>query len=295
MAGRYLCVGTSKAKGVNYLPLVVAAVIGLSGRLVSANNPSSRFVSTICFVAGFFVGCLLQDMAVLLPHRHWQWVPYTTLAASVVAVWTSSFRLTLRLMAGLFVSTAIAWLLVPTWESLSPPRTVCALGLAGYLFCGTGALLRWSPRVKPTTLFVISLMTIVAISIIVSVEISITYGQMGVVAAVAWAATAWKLSREHDALNIAGVLPAFFVMATGVAWCAFIEPQPPLLPMSVLPLAPIIGLISAGKVTIPTEQDDEVERRIEVLPLLVTAIVLLVTVAYIAFTGSLSNPVDAGW
>ena len=117
------------------IPGGVTVVAGVVLRRLLPTGASPRYVLAVAFAAGLTLGyVLLPSWANLVPQRHWQWIPYVGAIAALVGGLSQARQLASLervLLCGL-LSLASALVLVPTWDSLLPNRSVWCLGFMAY-------------------------------------------------------------------------------------------------------------------------------------------------------------------
>ncbi len=227
-----------------FAPAVCALVIfWLGWRFLPAQL--QRGVAAIALGGGFWLGygllAGLQGRLDFAPTRHWQWIPYATLAAAAVAAAATPFRsrVALRWALTAAISLASAWLIVPTWPDLEPPRTASVALLAAYIFLLTMLLEPLESRLTPTAVIAQMAVAATCSAGLIAAFASLTYGEPAGIAAAALfgcALGAWLFP------NGATVRAAALVYAVNVGGWAFtgaINPRPPLFALLITPLAPI--------------------------------------------------------
>lgn len=110
--------------------IILPAAIALTGTLLAARLFRRKaFVSsgsTLSLIAGFAAGYWLLDLGPVRPEYDWHWTPYAVVLVLIPASLPGTTRGLLVLKCVLLAITIglSAWLLVPTFESLNPSRTV---------------------------------------------------------------------------------------------------------------------------------------------------------------------------
>lgn len=256
-------------------PAAVALAVAVLLQRLLPQALGERFGLALALAAGFFAGYwLLPPWASLLPQRHWQWLPYVALAAAF-AGWTSGPSASPGRTGGpldfprrtggpsyvawiLWVGLPLvsAWLLVPTWATLWPPRLTAIPLLALYLVLEMGLLAALPERL--TGRLLVSLMTACAIAVALSIAIgvSLKLAQVAALAAAALTgcAAAGFVPRARlasgepaRAISSRGIIPIFAVLVGGLAFVGAIEPDPPLPIVLLAPAAPLVlWLFAAG-------------------------------------------------
>jgi hypothetical protein len=200
---------------------------------------AARYSSAAALAAAFFVGyALLPDWASLRPERHWHWLPYLCLAAMVagpvaiapgVMIWE-------RWLLFVLISIAAAWLLVPSWSGLQPPRPAWIAILAGGMWSLAAALDALPERLRGPWFLLYLMLTAMAVAIGLAAGISLKYGQ---IAGIAAAALGGLLLARQPPLATRGLILCFMVLVGSIAFVGCIEPQQPRFALILMPLAPL--------------------------------------------------------
>lgn len=120
------------------LPILVAGIVSLLVRVLPWPEAYRRQAAGFAVGVGFFLGVRLVELSDWLPTQPWMWFPYIVLAAALcgplsVAPGVSWFE---RIILYGVLATTAAWLLVPTWSTLEPPRWIWWVGTAGVMTLG---------------------------------------------------------------------------------------------------------------------------------------------------------------
>ena len=203
-----------------------------------------QYAAAFGCAAAFFVGyVLLPAWAELVPKRHWQWLPYLFIGAAILGPIgaTRSSIFPIRLLVSLALSLLGAWLLVPTWPRLEGIRPYWVAGLAAYLLILTTALDKLAVRLPAGRLFPTLLAVVLgSIAATVAYAVSAKYGQVAGIAAAGLFGCSLASLWFDPVRFTQGLLPIFGLAAGGLAFAGFIEPDPPLYPLLILPAAPLI-------------------------------------------------------
>lgn len=118
--------------------IVVAVVAWLSRKRDSTGTAAAPAV-----VLGFLLGYWLLKLGPVVPEFDRDWLPYTAVCALVPAMIPRQSRhsFKLQLLALAIVVIVSAWVLVPTWDSLEPSRTVHLAVWTIYTFALSAGLL----------------------------------------------------------------------------------------------------------------------------------------------------------
>ncbi|MBI5757621.1 MAG: hypothetical protein HZA46_03790 [Planctomycetales bacterium] len=220
---------------------VSVATMWLSRQLLSAET-SSRYSAAAAFAAAYGVGyLLLPSWAELVPKRHWHWTPYLALAAAVTGPISAANGLHLVERWLLYLMTAFvsAWLLVPTWASLQPPRSVCVPLLTGYLFLLAAMLEPLLSRLPAAAISAQLTISSACTAILVAGFISVTYAQTAGIVAAALTGCLLAASFSSGTTTARGLSLAYSVTVGGWAFIGCIEPQRPAFGLLLAPVAPL--------------------------------------------------------
>jgi len=228
---------------VNYgVPLGVAIVTALGCWRCLPESVARRYAAAAAVAAAFFVGyAMLPSWAELAPKRHWQWLPYLGVAAMILgpiglADGVSKIE---RFMLYLLLAITAAWLLVPTWASLQPPRSTYVPLLSGYLFMLMVLLQPLPGRVSGKLFCILLSLVALATALTIAAFISLRYGRVSAVAGTAVVGCCVAAFFQKDQLTIRGVMPIYAVLIGGLAFVGFVEPEMPLFGVLVMPAAPL--------------------------------------------------------
>jgi hypothetical protein len=196
-------------------------------------------------IAFFIAYTLIPDAynASMAPTKYWHWLPYLAGVAMLTGALSLAHGLVIleRWMLYLLLGALAAWLLVPTWRDLEPPRTTYVPLLAGY-FVLLAVLIdplpaRFSPRIVDSSMCLAAACTAVA----VWAAISETYGRVGAVAAPAWAGACLANWFVRSSTSSRAAAPLYAVLVGGIAFVGFVYPPEKaewvLLVIPALPLA----------------------------------------------------------
>ncbi len=227
--------------GVVVPALISTAVVFNLPRLLP-EKVGYRYAGAIAVASAFFVGyALLPEWAELTPQRHWHWLPYLGLAAAVLAPvgLANGVHTVERWLLFALLAVCAAWLLVPTWASLKPPRGTYIPILAVYLFLLMALIELLPNRVSPRFLALALLAAALVTTVAVTAFVSVRYGTLGgiAVAALVGCGGLFRPQQEEPSLRAAAVVYALLI--GGVAFVGFVEPEPPLRGILVLPAAPV--------------------------------------------------------
>jgi hypothetical protein len=240
---------TIEAVGLGAIvPAVAALAVFAVARRAMAEDTAERSAAALAFGLAYGVGYgLLAERADLVPKRHWHWMLYLVLAASVlgpIAV-ADGVRKAERWALILISSLVAAALLVPHWASLKPSRAVWVPSLTAYLGGLALALGPLARRVSARLLLAALTLAAAGVAVLIAAFISLTYARPAGCAAAALAGC-WAAS-----LMVPGVHPArglglaYSFAVGGWAYVGCIDPPRPLLGLLIAPVAPVALWICA--------------------------------------------------
>jgi hypothetical protein len=235
-------------------PGAVALAAALVLQRILPERIGQRMALAVALTAGFCAGYwLLGEWTSLIPQRHRQWLPWLAIAAAFVGGSRASSYV--AWIAWTLLAAASAWVLVPTWATLWPPRLVMFPLLAAYLLL-LMALLAALPERLLGRLFV-ALLTAAAIGValLIALGVSLKIGQVALAAAAALGGCSVaafipsKAAQSADpgrATASRGLIPIFAALIGGLAFTGTVEPQPPLPIILLAPAAPLALWLFAG-------------------------------------------------
>jgi hypothetical protein len=244
-------------------PAAVAAVLGVILLRLMPARLAERLALPVALAAGFCAGYwLLGEWGSLVPKRHREWLPWLAILAALAGRNTTATAAkagrSSALSFGMFAALALvaAWLLVPTWDTLWPPRRFAVPLLAVYFLILMIALTALPERLLGR-LFAF-LLTAAAITVAPQIVIGAHSARIGLVALAAASALGGcsiaaclprrgENSSESQASASRSLIPAFAVLIGGLAFLGAIEPQEPLPLLLLAPAAPAaLWLFAAG-------------------------------------------------
>jgi hypothetical protein len=228
-------------------PAVVALFVAWISRRLLPEHAATRYRLALGLASGFAAGyVLLPEWAPLVPTRHWQWLPYLAMAAAVVGPvgCASGVAAWERLLLACALAFAAAWFLVPTWETLQPPRAALMPAVAAYLLALAGLLSMLPDRLLGATFISVLAASAMATAVCVAIATSFKYGQVTVLAASAlagcWLAAALWNHRESTAASSRSIAAAYAVLVGGMAFVGGVELEPPDPWLLLAPAAPLL-------------------------------------------------------
>lgn len=208
-----------------------------------------RYAGGIAFVAGFCAGyALLREGPPWIPERHWHWLPWLAIGTAMlgaVSLAAGVARLE-RWLLVLMSAVVAAWLLVPKWAGLDPPRLKMIPLLCGYLLLLVAALDDLPERIPGRTFAASLAVAAASVAAVIAYETSITQAQVAGMAAGALAGIALAFGRRAGALELRGMIPAYVVVVGGMAYVGAIGPREPIYALLSVPAAPLALWLSAG-------------------------------------------------
>ena len=224
------------------IPTVVSLAMAALLLGVLPESASRRYAAAVAFGTALLVGYLLMpSWAELVPTRHWHWLPYLAAAAMILAPIGLAQGLSTpeRWLLHLLFSAVAAWLLVPTWPNLQPPRSFYVPVVAGYLFLIT-VLLEALPARLLGPLFVAILFVVSAlVAMTIAATVSVRLGQVGGIAAAAMAGCGAASFFYSSRFMARGLIPVFTIVVGGLALVGCVEPERPLVGLLLMPAAPL--------------------------------------------------------
>jgi len=225
---------------------VIPAAISLSTvvlfRRFATENASDRYAVAVGFAIAFFAGyALLPSWAPLEVARHWHWLPYLAAVAMVLGplALANGIHPAERGIVQLLLALLAAWLLVPTWPDLQPSRPVYIAFLTGYLLLLSILLDLLISRLPGPLLLVQLALVAIGIAILLAVFSSLKFGQIAGIAAAALAGCAGAAAWCRSACNARGLVLGFVVILGGSAFVGYLDHQPPLTGLLLVPAAPL--------------------------------------------------------
>ncbi|MFM2094763.1 MAG: hypothetical protein RIS70_1887 [Planctomycetota bacterium] len=134
-------------------------------------------------------------------------------------------------------ATVAAWMLVPLWKSLQPPRIIWLPCLAGYLFLlGTAASCALNNTGTTTLTFASMTIAAAVTAILIAMFVSVTYASFAAPAASALAGCWLAVWRKPDLREHArGAALGYAVLIGGWAFIGCIEPRLPVWWLLAIP------------------------------------------------------------
>jgi len=224
------------------MPAVTALVAAWLSRRVLPEDAATRYPSAVGFAAGFVTGyVLLPDWAVLVPERHWHWLPYLAAAAAIIGPVGQAQGVSApeRWLLILLVAIAAGWFLVPTWSSLTPSRAVWLTVLTATLFLLIVLSDPLPQRVGSRSVLWSLTLTALVVAMMVAACVSVTYARLGGIAAGSLAGLCAADWWSRDVAAVRSLIPAAMISVAGIAFVGAVDPQPPLIGLMMLPAAPL--------------------------------------------------------
>lgn len=224
------------------LPATVSIAIFLIARQLLTANAASRYAAALALAGGFFAGSALFDSSSeLLPSRHWHWLPWLGILAAVIGPIGCAGGISRpeRWLLYVLLSFASAWLTVPAWSSLEPPRSILVPAVAVYLFLLSVLCDLLPPRVSGRAFLTAACVASAVAAATIAAFVSLTYGRLAGLAVVALAGLCGLSWVRRNEIEVRGLMPAYAILCGGCAFVGSVEPQPPLYGLLLMPAAPL--------------------------------------------------------
>jgi hypothetical protein len=228
-------------------PALVSVLLLLLLRRLSSPSGAGHFVG-LAIAAAYLAGYAVwrhNDPLAFAPARNWptgNWTLFLAPFAALVgqAAGSEHGRASWRLALGLFASLAAAWLLVPSWESLWPPRVICVPLLAAYFVALAWLVDRLADRIPASVLLGTLTLAAGGLSLAVTAMSSLSYGQLLAVAAAALAGCALVAAFAKTVATVRGLGLVYAILIGGWAFVAASYPIPPKYGYLLVPTAPLL-------------------------------------------------------
>jgi hypothetical protein len=267
-------------------PALVAAIASLAIATLGQRFGSQRaepFIPPVAIAIGYFLGYLAlpRGWAALWPQagRSWQWLPYLGLAAAAVGFITAAAGNRRQLLRHLTVgglALAAAWLLTPHVPIVGLARPAIIFLLTCYLLLVAAPLQALPSRLLGHALLGLLAISAGVLAVLVGAEISFRLAQLAAIAAAALAgclaARFFGLSSTEP--SVRSVIPMFGVLAGGLAFIACVEPEQPLLPLLLVPAAPLgLWLMIVGRLaSLSGKAEFAIQAAVVIVPLAVAVV-----------------------
>ncbi len=226
---------------------VLAWLLGRSRRAILRNSTAGVACS-----AGFFAAFALLHREHLTPTEFWHRLPWLGGLAAVISTGLAAIPRgslagsALRRAVELALAVGVATLLVPTWRSLVPTRTLHVAGFATSLFMLIVLLDRLAARgLNRMLLFALAMASFCGAAFL-AVELSLTFGALGgalfATLAGCWLVLLLRKQKEF----VASALPVYAVILGGLmlaGWLnvnSFPNARPLRISMALIPAAPLV-------------------------------------------------------
>ncbi|MHC5109498.1 MAG: hypothetical protein ACYTHJ_06430 [Planctomycetota bacterium] len=229
-------------------PAVLAGALALIMLRLLPENAARIIAAPIAVLGGFLLGYAFVAAAPWQPSDHWHWLPYLAAGAAVVAsmVALPAMPAPVRVMLGLALSAAIAWLLVPDWEDLEPSRAVYLWGFATYSAAIMVFLFPAAKRSEPGRFLVAMILTSVAASAMMALSGNLRFAQIcgAAVGAMIGCALAVRLAKQKPAH--AGLVILFVGIVASLILVSQLHSfsEIPLFAYALIPPAPLLLLVT---------------------------------------------------
>ena len=234
-------------------PAAVALAVVWPLRWLLHAKLAERLALPVAIAAGFFVSFWLVGEWALVPQRPRQWLPYLACAAAFLG--QRGKPSWVNWIAWMILAAIGSWLLVPTWDSLWPPRLVMIPLLAGYWLLLLGLLADLPDRLAGRLFTGLLAAAALATALLILIGVSIKIGQLSLAAAAALVGGAaslllWRSTRateDQALLSARALIPISAILPAALASLAPIYPPAPLPIILFAPAAPLaLWLFAAG-------------------------------------------------
>ena len=184
---------------------------------------------------------LLPSSKSLLPTQFWDWAPYLGLLAALVAGLASADGVLRgeRWLSMLLVSALTAWLIVPTWDELTPSRPIQIALLAAGMFVLAISLEPLAKRIHHCAYAFWLMLSAATVSLIVMAEVSETLGTLAALPAGALTGCGLAAFIPKDSPGTNNLSLPYAIVVGTYAYAGFIYPSPPLALILCVPLVPL--------------------------------------------------------
>lgn len=142
------------------IPIVVSVTVAWYVNRFDGWKNRATTIGTVCgFVAGWFA----QEFSVWVPQRYLDWFPFVALLLAALPK---------------FVPVVAAWLLVPSFAALQPPRVVAISMVTAVTYAGGLLLEKASTRISQRMLIGVMMATATACSIVLVQSFSLKFAQV---------------------------------------------------------------------------------------------------------------------
>jgi hypothetical protein len=220
-------------------PAAIAASLIAALRWALPREFASRYPAPIAFGIASVAGLALSESLKIVPDRHWHWLAYLAVIASLVGgiAAAKSLRAFERVALWLLVALVAAWLIVPDWPGLVPSRVVWIAVLVAGFISSTALLEPLSIRVPTPTWLMSLVITASFTAALIAGFVSLTYGNVAVVPAAALAGCLIGGCFVRGA-PVQGLALPFAIVIGGWAFVGTVYPQQPFYFLLGAPLAP---------------------------------------------------------
>lgn len=219
--------------------VVAAVVLGASRRTLPADL-GQRYAAPCAFATACVTGYVLTDAIVFPPERHWQWIVPLAIGSSLISsiANSKSLRFIERLVLWLLTNLVAAWLIVPEWASLDPPRLVWIAGLVPCLTLLTALVEPLATRIPAPSRLLSYAIASFGVATLTTAFLSLTYGKLAVVPAAALAGcflgSLWGKGGPLQGLGL-----PYAVVIGGWAFIAAIDPPEPMWLLLIAAVSPL--------------------------------------------------------
>lgn len=263
-------------------PAAIALAIHLALRRVLPTK-AAGYPAAVAWAASYAAAfALLRPWKEFLPDRHWHWTGYLAVMAAAVGPLFAGrqSRWLPRLIVVLLASAPAAWLLVPTWATLQPPRPVWMAILATYFFVLASGLGPLEGIVPSRRLMGLMALSAAATALLVALGVSLTtFGQPAAAAAAGWCGCLLAIWGDGggDGGETRGVALIYTLLVGGWAFVGCVHPTVAKVGLLVAAAAPLVlWCFAKGPLARLSGQSALVVQTIAVLIVLAAAVALVV-------------------
>jgi hypothetical protein len=245
------------------LPAAVSLGIVYACHRGLPRSAARRYALAVAVAVGVLAGSGPQTNG--LPTQHRDWIPFLALGTAALAPLALARGVFFpeRWVLSLILAIVAAEQLVPDWESLQPARTQHVGFLSLYLFLLLIGLPPLADQLSTRMLLAIFTIAAAVLAGMVLVSVSVLYAQTGGLLVMALVGCCLATFWYGDAMQVRGLAPVWAIIAGGLAFVAYIEPEPPLEGLLLLPAAPLASWLTRF---LPRPNNDRLATIVSLLP-----------------------------
>jgi hypothetical protein len=226
------------------VPALVAGTVLFLVTRFAALEVLKRSAAAVALAAGFLAGYGLLGLGPWKPQSHWHWLPYNLLLSLVALplVGRVSGRWIIQGLLSLLVAGAAAWVLVPTWPDLAPPRTIQMVVWTVAVVAMTLLLEPLTRRVSGRLLPLVLTATLLAAAIVLALSGSLRFAQIAGLGMAALAGMTVAASRVGTAEPLSGAALSFSLLVSGLLLVGHVNSfsAVPTISYVLVPPAPLL-------------------------------------------------------